>query len=405
MAIGRPNCGAECPALMRLAIVASHPIQYYAPLFRALARRLDLMVFFAHRATPSDQAKAGFGIGFDWDVDLLSGYPHCFLDNVARRPGLDRFLGCDTPEIGDRFREGRFDTVLVQGWHLKSFLQAVFAAKLQGLPVLVRGDSHLDTPRSALKRTAKSAVYPAFLRLFDAALYVGERSRAYWMHYGYPASRLFFSPHCVDADWFAARATAQARAELRARLGIGSEAKVAMFAGKLVPFKRPMDVIAAVARLKTEGRDLCLIVAGAGPLESEMSAAARTAGVSLHMLGFCNQTVMPQAYAAADVLVLPSDGRETWGLVANEALACGRPVVLSDAVGSAPDLAGDGSAGRIFPVSDVGALAHAIGDLLDSPPSSEAIAAKSAAYSLERAAEGILHASAFVVDRRTRSNA
>ena len=241
---------------------------------------MDLTVFFAHRATPSDQAKAGFGVGFDWDVDLafrLRAYFPAQCRETARH-STDS-AGCDTPEIGERFREGRFDAVLVQGWHLKSFLQAVFAAKRQGLPVLVRGDSHLDTPRSALKRTAKSVVYPAFLRLFDAALYVGERSRAYWFHYGYPASRLFFSPHCVDADWFAARATAQARAELRAQLGIGSEAKVALFAGKLVPFKRPMDVIAAVARLKAEGRDLCLLVAGAGPLESEMSAAARTTGV------------------------------------------------------------------------------------------------------------------------------
>jgi glycosyltransferase involved in cell wall biosynthesis len=390
---------------MRLAIVVSHPIQYYAPLFRELAKRLDLTVLFGHRATPSDQATAGFGVSFEWDVDLLSGYAHSFLRNTARRPGLDHFSGCDTPEIGERFREGRFDVVLVQGWYLKTFLQAVFAAKCQGLPVLVRGDSHLNTPRSALKRAAKSVVYPAFLRLFDAALYVGERSRAYWMHYGYPRSRLFFSPHCVDADWFATRATPQARAELRARLGIQSDAKVALFAGKLVPFKRPLDVIAATARLRAEGRDLRLLFAGAGPLESEISAAAGTAGVPIHMLGFCNQTMMPQAYAAADVLVLPSDGRETWGLVANEALACGLPVVLSDRVGSAPDLAGNGSAGRVFSVGNVAAFAHAIGDLLDSPPSSEAIAAKSAAYSLQRAAEGILRASAFAVDRRTRSNA
>jgi glycosyltransferase involved in cell wall biosynthesis len=386
---------------MRLAFVTSHPIQYYAPLFRALAQRLDLVVFFAHRATASDQAKAGFGVEFDWDVALLAGYAHEFLRNVATRPALDRLSGCDTPEIGERIREGQFDAVLVQGWYLKSFLQAVFAAKLQGLPVLVRGDSHLDTPRSALKRTAKSVVYPAFLRLFDAALHVGERSRAYWMHYGYPASRLFFSPHCVDAAWFAARATAQARAELRARLGVGSDAKVALFAGKLVPLKRPMDVVAAAARLKAGGRELCLLISGAGPLESEMSAAARTAGVPIHMLGFCNQTMMPKAYAAADVLVLPSE-QETWGLVANEALACGRPVVLSDAVGSAPDLAGDGSAGRVFPVGNVGALAKAIADLYDCPPVPQAIATKSAAYSLERAAEGIHRASEFVAHRRTK---
>jgi glycosyltransferase involved in cell wall biosynthesis len=389
---------------MRLAFVTSHPIQYYAPLFRALAQRLDLVVFFAHRATASDQAKAGFGVGFDWDVDLFSGYAHEFLRNVANRPSLDRFSGCDTPESGERLLGKRFDVVLVQGWYLKCFLQAAFAAKRQRLPLIVRGDSHLDTPRSVLKRAAKSAVYPAFLRLFDAALYVGVRSLSYWKRYGYPASRLFLSPHCVDAAWFAARATAPARAELRARLGIGLETKVALFAGKLVPFKRPIDLITAAARLRAGGRDLCILVAGAGPLDREVSAAASAAGVPLHMLGFCNQTMMPKAYAAADVLVLPSDGRETWGLVANEALACGRPIVLSDAVGSAPDLAADGSAGGVFPLGNVAALADATAEVLDCPPSPGAIAAKSAAYSLESATDGILRACAFVTDRRTRAD-
>ena len=146
---------------MRLAFVTSHPIQYYAPLFRALAQRLDLVVFFAHRATPSDQAKAGFGVEFEWDVGLLSGYCHEFLRNVATRPALDRFAGCDTPAIAERIRKGRFDAVLVQGWYLKCFLQAIFAAKRQRLPLIVRGDSHLDTPRSVLKRGAKSVIRTA----------------------------------------------------------------------------------------------------------------------------------------------------------------------------------------------------------------------------------------------------
>jgi glycosyltransferase involved in cell wall biosynthesis len=90
--------------------------------------------------------------------------------------------------------------------------------------------------------------------------------------------------------------------------------------------------------------------------------------------------------------------------VANEALACGCPVVLSDAVGSAPDLAGDGTAGRVFPMGNVGALADAIAQLLDSPPSPGAIAAKSAAFSVERAAEGIVCAADFAADRRKRPN-
>jgi glycosyltransferase involved in cell wall biosynthesis len=381
---------------MRLAIIASHPIQYYAPLFRVLAQRLDLMVFFAHRASPSDQAKAGFGVAFDWDVDLLSGYDHHFLTNVAKMPGLDHFRGCDTPEIGDRLKQGRFDAVLVQGWSLKSFLQAVFSAKRQGLPVLARGDSHLGTLRSALKRAVKASTYPALLGLFDAALYVGERSRAYWENYRYPSSRLFFSPHCVDADWFAARATPEARVATRSQLGIPPELMMALFAGKLLPFKRPLDLISAAALLRMEGRNLCVLVAGAGPLEREMSSAANAAGVALHQLGFCNQTVMPAAYAAADLMVLPSDGKETWGLVANEALACGLPVILSDAVGAAPDLVGDGTAGRLFPVGDTVALAAAIRAMLDRPPKPERILAKSAAYSLDAAAVGVIEALSFV---------
>src|SRR4051812_47601937 len=170
---------------MRLAIIASHPIQYSAPLFRALARCFELKVFYAHRATPADQARAGFGVGFDWDIDLFSGYEHAFLRNVAATPGLHHFWGCDTPDIGNELRRGQFDVVLTQGWHLKSYAQAILAAKVSQLPVLVRGDSQLETPRSSLKRFVKAAAFPKLLRAFNAALYVGRRSKAYWTHYGF----------------------------------------------------------------------------------------------------------------------------------------------------------------------------------------------------------------------------
>jgi glycosyltransferase involved in cell wall biosynthesis len=382
---------------MRLAVVASHPIQYYSPIFRELAQRLDLKVYFAHRATPDDQANAGFGVGFEWDVDLLSGYEQVFLRNVAEKPGLDHFSGCDTPEIGAQFANEQFDAVLVQGWHRKSYLQTIFAAKRQGLPLLVRGDSHIETPRSNLKRSAKAIVYPAFLRLFDAALYVGIRSRHYWAHYCYPSKRLFFSPHCIDTEWFRARATDEARNTLRRRLGIDSGTAVILFAGKLVPFKRPLDVVGAAAQLKAAGKKIAILVAGAGPLERAMANAAQEAGVACHALGFCNQSEMPAVYAASDILVLPSDGRETWGLVANEALGCGRPIVLADTVGAAPDLAVDNTVGRAFPVGNIAALANAISDVLQHPPSFEKIAAKSAAYSVGAAAEGICSAVAFAV--------
>lgn len=374
---------------MRLAIIASHPIQYYAPLFRALAQRLELKVFYAHRATQDDQAKAGFGVEFDWDIDLYSGCDHAFLRNVASQPGLDHFSGCDTPEIVTHLSAGQFDAVLVQGWHLKCYTQAIVAAKIRRLPLLVRGDSQLETPRSTFKRCVKAALFPAFLRVFDAALYVGKRSKNYWTYYGYPHDRLFYSPHCVDTGWFSTRATADARREIRQRLGIGVDAKVALFAGKLLPFKRPLDIIDAAAIMKGAGQEIEVLIAGAGILGDDMKEAADTTNVKVHFLGFCNQTEMPKVYAASDVLVLPSDGRETWGLVANEAIACGRPVVLADTVGSALDLATDEMAGQVFPVGNVAALAGALTKIFQSPPTPQMIAKKSSQHSITAAVLGI----------------
>jgi glycosyltransferase involved in cell wall biosynthesis len=374
---------------MRLAVLTSHPVQYYAPLFRELAKVVDLHVLFAHRASPDEQARAGFGTPFEWDLDLTSGYAHTFLENVARRPGTDRFLGCDTPHIGRHLRAGRFQALLVMGWHLRTYLQGALAAKRMGIPVMVRGDSQLATPRSRLKTAIKAVTYPLLLRLFDAALYVGQRSRAYYAHYSYPADRLFFSPHCVDTAWFAARATAEARRRLRAQCGIAPQATVLLFAGRLLPFKRPVDLVLAAGRCRQHGIGAEVMIAGSGALELDLKAAAASNGVPLHLLGFRNQTQMPAAYAAADCLALPSDGRESWGLVANEALACCRPIVVSSACGCAPDLAHDGNAGRTFPTGDPQALADAIGTIAASPPAPAAIAARSEAYSLEAAVAGI----------------
>lgn len=376
---------------MSLAILTSHPIQYYAPLFRELARRMDVKVFFAHRPVANEQG-SGFGTAFEWDVDLLSGYDHEFLRNSARRPDVQHFAGCDTPDIGAVLDARRFRSLLVTGWHLRSYIQGIAAARRRRIPVLVRGDSQLQTPRSAPRRMAKEVLYPRLLRVFSAALHVGSRNRAYFEHYRYPANRLFHSPHCIDTQRFAAAAEAGARQRLRGRLGIGEEERVVLFAGKLVPFKRPLDVVEAVHSLRRGGVPARVMIAGAGALEAETRQRAAAMDVPLDLLGFQNQTEMPAAYAASDVLALPSDGRETWGLVCNEALACGRPIVVSDQVGCAPDLAGDQSVGRVFAGGNVAALTEALAKTIASPPTAASIASLSARHSLEAAADGVVEA-------------
>lgn len=350
----------------RLAVVVSHPIQYHSPWFRQLSKRMELTVLYMHRQDASGQALAGFDVEFEWDIDLLEGYSFRWLENVARRPGASAFSAFDTPQVFDIIRYGRFDAVLVFGWYQKSSLQTLAACWRYGVPVIMRGDSQLNTQRPWWKTCVKTPAYRWFLPRLNAHLYTGVRNRVYLEHYGVPHERLFFAPHFVDNEFFRARAEAAVdtarHVAVRKELGIPQEAFVVLFVGKLVAKKRPSDFVQACLRILASAQevDLHAILVGDGPLRGELEAESRAADGRIHFAGFRNQSEVPVWYRAADVLVLPSDGRETWGLVVNEAMACGIPVIVSDAAGCAPDLIEDDRNGKIYPMGDVEALVRAI---------------------------------------------
>ena len=344
------------PRLPRLGLLLTHPVQYLAPLFRELTARgeVDLTVMFAHRPTPEEQG-VGFGVPFQWDVDLTSGYEHVWLENRSRTAAKGSFASFDTPGVARAIGARGFDVVLVQGWNTRSYWQAMRACWRRGIPVLVRGDTQLGPSRRTVKRAVKRLTYPLFLRRFAACLSVGTRSDEYFHHYG--ARRIIRSPHFVNYAAFAASAAAarRDRAALRARWGIEPGATVAVFAGKLVPKKHPLDLVTAVARA---GRpDLHLLIVGDGELRDACARAVTDGGVRATFAGFMNQTEIPSAYAAADMLVLPSDAGETWGLVVNEAMACGLPALVSDEVGCAPDHIIEGETGHRFALGDTSGLA------------------------------------------------
>lgn len=378
----------------RLAIVTTHPVQYYAPLYRVLANTpgLDVEVFFAHRPTPAEQG-TGFGVSFRWDTDLTGGYSHRFLVNRAPRPDVERFNGCDTPEIASIIERGRFDGVLIMGWHTRSLWQAMRAAWRGGTPLFVRGDSQLlNDP--VLKRAVKRAVYPLFVRRFAACLSVGTRSAAYFEHYG--ARRIVHSPHFVDNAAFGAAAdrARSDRSATRGQWGIPERSFVVLFAGKFIEKKRPLDVVRAVAA--TGRDDVHLLLAGDGTLRSAIEDEARALGVGTHFAGFLNQSLIPRAYAAADVLALPSDARETWGLVVNEAMASQLPAVVSFDAGCAPDLILESRTGHVIPMGDVKQLGARMGSLAANPGQARAMGSAArqhvAAFSVDAAAAGVIEA-------------
>lgn len=347
----------------KLAIISTHPIQYYSEWYRALATLpgLDIHVYYCHQATPAEQAKAGFGVEFDWDVPLLSGYRYTFLKNVADRPGHGRFRGFDTPEIKTIIQRGEYEAVMILGWNYKSAWQAIWAGWHAKIKVLVRSDSHLHTPRSLGKRMLKSVGYRQFIPRFDACLAVGKWSREYFLHYGASPDRIFFVPHAVNND--SLRSESQrlkpVRGELRKRWGLQEDAIVFAFAGKFVGEKRPMDFVQAIQRAQRSDSKIQGLMIGDGPLRIACEEFVRTHQIPVRFAGFLNQSQIATGYAACDALVLPSES-ETWGLVVNEAMACGRPCIVSDKVGCGPDLVVPRQTGAIFPLGDVEALSDAM---------------------------------------------
>jgi glycosyltransferase involved in cell wall biosynthesis len=336
-------------ARLRVGLLATHPIQYYAPWYRALARSVDLEVFFSHRQTPEGQAAAGFGVAFDWDVPLLEGYRHTFLHNISRHPDVNRFRGCDTPELAAVIEARAFDAFIVHGWSTKSYWQAMTACWRTHTPVLVRGDSNLRTPRAWWWRIAKYPVFRAFIPRFDGYLVVGARTREYLLSYGADPAKCFDTPHAVDNEFFETRAAAarSGRSAIRRGLGVRDDALVFLFAGRFIDRKRPDLFVSAMAGLASQELNVAGVMVGDGPLKSSMEAAVRSSKAPVRFAGFLNQTEMARIYAASDVLVVPSTW-ETWGLVVNEAMACGLPAIVSSGVACAGDLVRPGETGDVF---------------------------------------------------------
>ncbi|HEX9988541.1 MAG TPA: glycosyltransferase family 4 protein [Chloroflexia bacterium] len=346
----------------KIAIVTTHPIQYQVPWFRGLAAHpdLDIEVFFCHKATPAEQAAAGFGVQFEWDVPLYEGYPYRFLKNVARKPSIATFRGLDTPEIARIIAKGRYNGAIVSGWNYKSAWQAIIGCWRTRTPVMVRGDTHLYYQRHPLKKAAKWLVYRRFIPRLDACLAVGKWSREYYIHYGARPDRVFIVPHVINDEAFVCEAARlqESRPALRRQWGLAEDAVVYLFSGKLIERKRPLDFVRAIGKAAPGGAPVAGLVVGDGPLRQACEDVAREIGAPVRFAGFLNQSEIVASYVAADALVLPSDARETWGLVVNEAMACGRPCFVSDQVGCGPDMVVPGSTGHIFQMGDVDALAE-----------------------------------------------
>jgi glycosyltransferase involved in cell wall biosynthesis len=365
--------------MIRLAVVVSHPIQYYVPLYRRLGARGDVRVkvFFTLHAAEAPTLDRGFQRAFKWDVPLTEGYDWECVPNTSADPGMHRFMGLRNRDLVSRVLAWNPDAVHLTGYAWYSHLMALRAFSRRGIPVLFRGDSHLlDRAGAGLRWHVKKALLSRVFAWPAAFLCVGAANRAYYEAFGVEPARLSQCPHSIDVGRFADAAEdaeAQARA-WRAELAISEHSTVLLFAGKFEAKKRPVALMQAVRALARP--DLVLVMVGDGELASEVRRVADSDPGRFRVIPFQNQSRMPVVYRLGDLFVLPSAFGETWGLGANEALACSRPVLLSTRVGCAADVV-DESCGAIFAVDDWCDFARALDRLLADPARLRAMRAAS----------------------------
>lgn len=356
---------------IRLAIIASHPIQYVAPLYQRISRRedLEIKVFYTCHDGHTAVVDHGFREAFAWDIALTNGYQYEAVRNISREPGTHRFWGVRNPDLVERVTAWRPDAIKITGWAFASHLAAMYSFHLREIPILFRGDSHLlDREPSRLRQMVKKALLTTVYRWPSAFLVTGQANRAYYKEFAVEDSKLFNCPHSIDVARFAAPDEELERAALEWRnsLGVARDALTVLYAGKLEPKKKPLDFMCAVRAINNP--KVVAIIVGGGILQGEVAQLAAKAPETFRLLPFQNQSRMPIVYRMGDLFVLPSAYNETWGLAVNEALACGRPVLVSSAVGCAVD-AVDASCGTVFDACEPKALEGALSKLCREPKS------------------------------------
>jgi glycosyltransferase involved in cell wall biosynthesis len=354
----------------RALIVLTHPIQYGVPTLRALAKhpKVDVLTAYCSLQGVDASIDPEFGVKVAWDTPILDGYRWVEVPNRSLRPGLGRFFGITNPGLWKMIRSNRFEVVIVfVGYVYASFWITMAATKSKGIPVIFGADAHEIAPRDGKrwKVPIKRWLWPRLFGQMDVVVTPSSGGVNFMHSLGMPAERIVRTTHSVDNDWWIKQAAQVDPATIRTQWCIPVDATILLFCGKLQPWKRPLDVLRAFA--KSEVQRSFLVIAGDGPLRQTLKDEAQSLGMAerVRFLGFVNQTQLPAIYRSSDLLALSSE-YEAFGMVVNEAMLCGCPVVVSDRVGARFDLVHEGKTGFIYPAGDVEALAVILRKILSN---------------------------------------
>ncbi len=384
---------------VNLAIIATHPIQYQAPWFRELSQTDGIQTKVYYLFVPDRQQQGiGFNHDFQWDISLLDGYDWKTLRSRIRHDS-DAFFANRSYDFSAQLCKDKIDVCLITGWQSFGLLQAVVACRKLGIKTLIRGDSNSIGARPGWKKLLHRILFSQY----DAFLAVGKENKRFYMENGVDPARIFWCPHFIDNDRFfiQAQEAKNRRQSMRQNWGVLERKICFIFCGKFATKKRLPDLVHALEIASRQNEMLHLLVVGSGEQDAQVRQMTIRISSSVTFLGFLNQTEISDAYVAADCLILPSDHNETWGLVVNEAMACGIPALVSDQVGCGRDLIICGETGSIFRCGDIEDLSQKMSwaaaqrDILQCMGNNAREHIKQ--YSIENATKGLLEAVKAVV--------
>lgn len=345
----------------KLQVFISHPIQYFAPLYRKLAETLELTVYYYSDYNINKGIDKDFGVKVNWGIDLLNGYRYRFLKNWSPiRLMKNGFFDAINPGVLiPLFREKK-SVVLISSWKSVSDLMVIIFSRILGHRVWLRCDNPLshELQLSPYKRKIKSFfLKPLFYYFIDKGLYVGEQNKLFYQYYGLPIENLLFSPHAVDNQFFKEwhQRNKDSVNKIKSEIKVPEDRFVILFVGKFIRKKRPFDLLKAFTQCNFNKH---LIMVGEGHLKPEIEKYILEHRLSdcVTLTGFANQTEITKYYSITDVLVLCSGVGETWGLCINEGMNFELPVIVSASCGCTQDLVKENENGFVIAEGDIESL-------------------------------------------------
>tara|TARA_A100001015_G_scaffold320202_1_gene445749 strand:- start:813 stop:1931 length:1119 start_codon:yes stop_codon:yes gene_type:complete len=318
-----------------IAIITTHPIQYQVPLFKKLSSsNIKVDVFFASKHALSSKIKdKGFNKKFNWDIDLLNGYNYFF--SKKENNNVDHW-SVSFQNLENLLNKNKYNAILIFGWSNILYLKALFIAKKLKIKTILRVETNLHSKNSIFKRIIKFFFLKFIFSHIDFFLTIGKLNRQFYKSFNIDNSRLFNAPYFVDNKFFQNNKNSKPKKKINF-----------LFVGKLINRKNPLLFIKIAEKLKNE-KNIYFNIVGSGPLFDVCKREIKIKSLdNISMLGFRNQKELKKIYSNNDYLVLTSN-YETWGLVVNEAMASGLPVITSHNSGAAHDLIKHNNNGHIF---------------------------------------------------------